>query len=175
MRRSDDLMIHSKAHTIFIWLFVLAIISYFSLFLLMFYLPFAEQRKETDTPISTMQQTDTFLRNWNISISAQENYYASSDHSSFGEGFRYSVLSGSIGQSNPTRDKQGNLLTKTVGSGTDIAWFLCDVWDALEVPEEERCRISQCSWTLFRTSNGNKLLIASLKNSNTVYIAEQIL
>lgn len=78
-------MIHSKAHTIFIWLFVLAIISYFSLFLLMFYLPFAEQRKETDTPISTMQQTDTFLRNWNISISAQENYYASSDHSSFGD------------------------------------------------------------------------------------------
>lgn len=57
----------------------------------------------------------------------------------------------------------------------NIAWFLCDVWDALEVPEEERCRISQCSWTLFRTSNGNKLLIASLKNSNTVYIAEQIL
>ena len=144
-------MIHSKAHTIFIWLFILAIISYFSLFLLMFYIPFAEQRKETDPPISTMQQTDTYLRNWNISISAQENYYASSDHSSFGEGFRYSVLSGSIGQSNPTRDKQGNLLTKTVGSGTDmnIAWFLCDVWDALEVPEEERCQISHAAGHFF--------------------------
>lgn len=166
-----------KPNTGLIWLFILAVISYFLLFLLMFYLPFAEQRKETIPPSSTIQQTDTYLRNWNISTSAQEKYYASSDHSSFGEGFRYSVLSGPIVQSNPTRDKQGNHLTKTVGSGTDmnIAWFLCDVWDALEVPEEERCQISQCSWILFRTSNGNKLLIASLKNSNTVYIAEQIL
>lgn len=168
----------SKKHTVFIWLFILTMaISYFSLFLLMFYLPFAEQRKEIVPSTSTMQQTDSYLQNWNISTSTQENYYASSDHSSFGEGFRYSVLSGLIVQSNPTRDKRGNYLTKTVGSGSDmnVVWFLCDVWDALEVPEEERCQISQCNWTLFRTSNGNKLLIASLKNSNTIYIAEQIL
>lgn len=166
-----------KRNAFFICILTLAIISYFSLFLLMFYFPFVSHQKELTPSFSATQQTNSYLSDWNIFSSAQENYYASSDHSAFGEGSRYSVLSGSISLSNSTCNRQGDRLSKTTGNGADISitWFLNDVWDALDVPAENRCTIAKCDWTLFRTNNGSKLLIATTKNSNTVYIAEQIL
>lgn len=166
-----------KQNAFFVCLFVLAIISYFSLLLFMFYSPFSSKQKEFVPRTSSFQQTNIYLRNWNISTSAQETFYASSDHSAFGEGFRYSVLSGPIALSNLTRDNRGNHITKTTGHGADvnIVWFLSDIWEALEVPEERRCPIAQCDWTLFRTSDESKLLIAISKDNNATYIAEQIL
>lgn len=166
-----------KRNALFICILTLAIISYFSLFLLMFYFPFVSQQKEITPSVSSTQQANSYLSDWNISSSAQESYFASSDHSAFGEGFRYSVLSGSISLSNSTCNRRGDRLSKTTGNGADvnITWFLNDVWDALDVPAENRCTIAKCDWTLFRTDNGSKLLIATSKNSNTVYIAEQIL
>lgn len=170
-------MNHLKQRAFFVCLFALAIISYFSLFLFMFYSPFTSKQKEFVPPISHKQQTNIYLQNWNIFTSGQETYYASSDHSAFGEGFRYSVLSGPIALPNSTSNKRGDHFTKTTGHGSDIniTWFLSDIWEALEIPEEKRCPIAQCDWTLFRTSDGSKLLIAISKDNNVVYAAEQIL
>lgn len=159
------------------FLLITAVIAYFSLILAMFYFPFAS--RNTTTPIdSSVQNTNEYLSSWNISLSGcKESYYASSDHSSFGEGFRYSVLSGSISSPSPNCNKRGEHLTKTIGRGTElnITWFLNDVWSALEVPTENRCSTAQCDWTLFSTNNNSKLLIVTSKKDNAVYIAEQLL
>lgn len=81
-----------KRNALFICTLTLAIISYLFLFLLMFYFPFIPHQKEITPSVSATQQANSYLSDWNIFSSAQESYFASSDHSAFGEGFRYSVL-----------------------------------------------------------------------------------
>ena len=155
---------------------VLAVVTYFFLILMMFYIPFSFQKNTAPQSDISIQNTNEYLSSWNLSLSGyKEIYYASSDHSSFGEGFRYSVLSGSIPSLNSAKNKRGENLTKSVGHGTElnISWFLNDVWDALEVPAENRCSTGQCDWTLFSTDNGDKLLI--VVSENKIYIAEQLL
>lgn len=134
-------------------------------------------KKNTTQSNAPLQNTSAYLQTWNIySESFKENYYASSDHSAFDEGFRYSVLSGSIAL-NSSSNKRGDCLTKTTGNGSDlnVTWFLNDVWDALDVPTENRCPIAHCNWVIFSTDGGDRLLIATSKDDNTIYVAEQIL
>ncbi len=161
------------SHFFYPLLTVLAILGYLALLFCFLIFP----QKNTTQSNTPLQNTSAYLQTWNIySESFKENYYASSDHSAFGEGFQYSVLSGSI-TLNSSSNKRGDCLTKTTGNGSDlnVTWFLNDVWDALDVPTENRCPIAHCNWVIFSTDGGDRLLIATSKDDNTIYVAEQIL
>lgn len=150
---------------------VLALLMLFG----MFYAPFLRHGEERAEP--KVHAVEDYEK-WGVSVSGcEELYFAESDHSAFGEGYRYSVLSGAAGISEMQYNRDGKKLTKTTGSGSDYnaAGFLSDVWMALEVPDEERCTLSTCSWTCLCTENGSQILIAESETGDTVYIAEQLL
>jgi len=117
-------------------------------------------------------------RDWGIQISScQEHYFAESDHTAFGEGNRYSVLSGPVAFSAIPQNTRGEKITRTAGSGADqnAVWFLSDVWYALDVPVEQRCSLALCDWTTLSTEDGSRILVAISKPDHTVYVAESLL
>lgn len=152
---------------------VLGGVSLFLLAMLMSYSP--PQQEVPEVPVHAVE---AYKNRWNLSISScQEQYYAASDHTAFGEGTRYSVLIGSVALSDSILNHYGEQLTKIAGDSPDldVYGFLSDVWMALEIPEEDRCAIAQCKWTVLASEDGSKILIAEEKDDDIVYIAEQIL
>ena len=117
-------------------------------------------------------------KEWDLNVSAcKEVFFASSDHSAFGEGFRYAVLEGTVAFPNTSVNEKGDEVFQTSGSEdlSDAGSFLEDVYTALDVPDDYRLALPKCDWVLYGQDDGSKLLVAQLNEGNMTYVAEQLL
>ena len=117
-------------------------------------------------------------KEWDLNVSAcKEVFFASSDHSAFGEGFRYAVLEGTVAFPNTSVNEKGDEVFQTSGSEdlSDAGSFLEDVYTALDVPDDYRLALPKCDWVLYGQDDGSKLLVAKLNEGNMTYVAEQLL
>lgn len=119
-----------------------------------------------------------FSSRWNVDISScRELYSAESDHTAFGEGDRYCILTGPVIIGEEGYNHSGDVLSFTRGEGSDLNafWFLTDVWNQLEVPSDNRFSLSNASWVSISTENNSRILIVTAEDGDMTYIAEQIL
>lgn len=117
-------------------------------------------------------------KEWDLNVSAcKEVFFASADHSAFGEGFRYAVLEGTVAFPNTSVNEKGDEVFQTSGSEdlSDAGSFLEDVYTALDVPDDYRLALPKCDWVLYGQDDGSKLLVAQLNEGNMTYVAEQLL
>lgn len=141
-------------------------------------LPFFQPRRQYNSIEPRIHAVEEYRMRWGINISScEEVYYATDDHTAFGEGDRYSVLRGTMPVASAAYNNLGEKISETVGNGTDINafGFISDVWNALEVPEEWRFSMLQCKWTLFSTEDGSKIIVVKSEDDNRIYIAEMIM
>ena len=125
-----------------------------------------------------LEAVEAYQKEWNLNISAcKEVFFASSDHSAFGEGFRYAVLEGTVALPNTSVNEKGDEVFQTSGSEdlSDAGSFLEDVYTALDVPDDYRLPLPKCDWVLYGQDDGSKLLVAKLNEGNITYVAEQLL
>ena len=125
-----------------------------------------------------LEAVEAYQKEWNLNISAcKEVFFASSDHSAFGEGFRYAVLEGAVAFPNTSVNEKGDEVFQTSGSEdlSDAGSFLEDVYTALDVPDDYRLALPKCDWVLYGQDDGSKLLVAKLNEGNITYVAEQLL
>lgn len=125
-----------------------------------------------------LEAAELYQKEWNLNVSAcKEVFFASSDHSAFGEGFRYAVLEGTVTFPNTSFNEKGNEIFQTSGNEelSDAGFFLEDVYTALDVPDNYRLALPKCDWVLYEQGDGSKLLLAKLNEENLIYLAEQLL
>lgn len=124
------------------------------------------------------QAAEEYRKEWNINIaSCQEEFFASSDHDAFGEGFRYSILDGSVSFPGSSVNDKGDSISQVTGDDAlfEAGSFIEDVFEALNVPSEYRLALPQCDWILYYQDDGSKFLVAKSDASNCSYIVEQLL
>ena len=125
-----------------------------------------------------LEAVEAYQKKWNLNVSAyKEVFFASSDHSAFGEGFRYAVLEGAVAFPKSSANKKGDAVFQTSESKdlSDAGSFLEDVYIALDVPDDYRLPLPKCDWVLYGQDDGSKLLVAKLNEENMTYVAEQLL
>ena len=118
---------------------------------------------------------EKYWEKWHINISPYRELFShESIHPAFGDGFRYSVLSGIVIVPTVSRNSYGEEITVITGTGADpnAIWFLNDVWTSLKVPFDQRCSLRDSDWTKLSLKDGSRLLLINLPNSNLCYIAE---
>lgn len=125
-----------------------------------------------------LEAVEAYQKEWNLNVSAcKEVFFASSDHSAFGEGFRYAVLEGTVAFPNTSVNEKRDEIFQTFGSEnlSDAGAFLEDVYTALDVPDDYHLPLPKCDWVLYGQDDGSKLLVAKLNEGNMTYVVEQLL
>lgn len=131
-------------------------------------------RESVDPPVHAVT---AYSNKWNLYVSScQELYFATSDHTAFNEGCRYSVLRGFVPVSSATTNRRGERLTKRTGSGwnENIGYMLDDVYRILEIPADARYSMADCDWTVISSENGSRVLVARNESENIMIIAEEL-
>ena len=165
------------------------VVLFIGIVLILFYFPFISQGSEnrSESPHSPQAVEEYQKRRRNCTTRGVEGYAkrssricrfpASSDHDAFGEGFRYSVLNGTVSFPVSSMNEKGDAISQVTGDRDlfDAGSFIEDVWNALDVPADYRLSLSQCDWKLYCQDDGSILLAANSSTSNCSYIVEQLL
>lgn len=130
--------------------------------------------EKADPPVHAVA---AYISKWNLYISScQELYFATSDHTAFNEGCRYSVLRGNVVVPSATRNRRGEQISKRTGNGFNemIGNMLEDVCYILAIPKEQRYSMTECDWAMLSSDNGSRVLIVKNKAEDVVIVAEEL-